>query len=42
MDRKHGDSKEERMKALTEAIKRSKSKKVMWPTVSVPVDLKVS
>jgi len=32
---KHGDTKEERLKALKEALERSESKKVRWPTVAV-------
>ena len=37
MDQKHGASKEDRLKALKEAIERSESKKVRFPTVAVPV-----
>lgn len=35
MFEKHGETKKERIEALKEAIKRSESKKVKWPTVSV-------
>jgi|TARA_R110000751_G_scaffold21311_2_gene61312 hypothetical protein len=36
MHAKHGQSKEDRLNALQEAINRSKSKKVKFPTVAVP------
>ena len=39
---KHGDTKEQRLEALKEAIERSKSKKVRWPTVAIKASAKVS